>query len=53
MNVLHFSDEPRRGNAVIFYVGYNRIRSTVPHWVLLPAALPEDEMFFEFERTQL
>ena len=53
MNVLHFSDEPRRGNSVIFDVGPNRFRSTVPHWELLPAALPEDEMFFEFEHPQL
>ena len=54
MNALHFSDgEPRRGNRVMFSNGENRFYTTVPHWELLPAALPEDEMFFEFERTQL
>ena len=37
----------------MFSNGENRFYTTVPHWELLPAALPEDEMFFEFERTQL
>ena len=53
MNALHFPDEPRRGNRVMFDVGPSRFRSEVPHWELLPAALPEDEMFFEFEHPQL
>ena len=53
MNALHFSNEPRRCNKLRFCDLTHRFRRTVPHWELLPAALPEDEMFFEFERTQL
>ena len=53
MNALHFSNEPRRCNKLRFCDITHRFRRTVPHWELLPAALPEAEMYFEFEHPQL
>lgn len=52
-NALHFSNEPRRGNRLRFRNGEDHFYTIIPHWELLPAALPEDEMFFEFEHAQL
>jgi hypothetical protein len=58
MNTLHCPDEPRRGGKL--YVSeamgvsrYLRRIRTFPYWMLVSAALPENEMYFVFEHRQL